>query len=154
MLASAAQQCEPAVCTLHPPPLAPCPPPPAPGHHRAPGWALRAVQRPPTGHLRHTRWCVHVSPIFSVHPTLSCPSVRKSGLWVSRCVTPDACLTPNLILQKLQLCKRPVHDCPLHPSLGLVPSAPILFFSTKHFITIQDTLYFACLFCWLSSSLL
>ena len=110
---------------------------------------------PPTGRPRHT-WCVFVSPVLLVHSTLSCPSVHKPSLCLRlpmcdyRCMFnpwPHSPETSSLRASCSWLCL-------LHPSPGLAPSPPALFFSTKHFITVEDTLYFACLFCWLSSSLL
>ena len=91
MLASAAQQCEPAVCTLHPLPLAPAPPLihrlssarcPAASHWPSAPHTVVCARRscslgashPVLPH--HTRWCVHVGPALSVHPTLCCPTTH------------------------------------------------------------------------------
>ena len=46
--------------------------PPTPlGHHRAPSWALCAMQQLPTSYLLYTWWCIYVSPTLSICPTLS-----------------------------------------------------------------------------------
>lgn len=77
-------------------------------------------------------WCIPPSPApASTNPVSVC---------VSRCVTADACLTPDLILQKLRPCEHPVHDCALciHPQ-ALLP-LPLLCFSPPNISSPSRTL--------------
>ena len=138
VLVSAAQQRESAVCTRTSPPSRASPPPHVITEQQA---ELRVLSTGLPLAVRVTHG-VCLSALFSwcIPPSPAPASTNPVSVCVSRCVTTDACLTPDLILQKLRLCEHPVHDCAfcIHPQ-ALLP-LPLLCFSPPNISSPSRTL--------------